>query len=126
MGYRSEVAIAMTRPFFAKVMEVAPDATKQMIEWADSFKAKDDAVMLYWNWIKWYTDTPGTCGDFYRAIRKVRETDDNDGYYLLQLGEDHDDNHIEGTFWENPWDLTFNRSIAIDSCGKDVSLEAFF
>jgi hypothetical protein len=110
MDYKCEVAIAITRSFFSKVMEIAPDATKQMVEWADSFEEKDDAVMLYWHKFNWYAGSPGPCGDFYRAIRKVRETE-IDGYYLIELGSDHDDNNIEGAFQENPWNLTFSRSI---------------
>jgi hypothetical protein len=121
MGYRSEVAIAMTRPFFAKVMEIAPDATKQMIEWADSFKAKDDAVMLYWNWIKWYKESDSSVGKLWSQLFK----NDSDDFYCLEIGEDT--NHIveEGGLWDNPWLTSVQRSIYIEDCGKDVELDAF-
>jgi hypothetical protein len=128
MGYRSEVAIAMKRDFFTKVIEIAPDATRELIKSADKFLTCGDSVFLSWGYIKWYTDGNDSVGSFYRAIQKCANRDkySSDGYYLVEIGEDSDHNVTEGSFWDNPWNLGIIRQIHAEDYGKEASLSAFF
>jgi len=127
MGYRSDVAVAMRRSFFAKVMETAPDAVKELVDCADTFRSSGDSILLAWSCMKWYTDGNSAPGVFHRAILKILHSEEamDEDYLLVELGESEDHNSSQGAYWDNPWDLAIVRSIHIDGSGKDISLEAF-
>lgn len=131
MGYRSEVSLVLTRKLFAKMLQEIPEETKQMVGYAERFESKEDSILLYWDYIKWYEDTY-PINKFQRFLEAVEETDRNDTestnslrFHLLRLGEDWDDNVELGRYWDNPFSAHFSRSIEIDSSGEDLKLDAF-
>ncbi len=87
MGYRSDVAVAMRRSFFAKVMETAPDAVKELVDCADTFRSSGDSILLAWSCMKWYTDGNSAPGVFHRAILKILHSEEamDEDYLLVPL-----------------------------------------
>lgn len=127
MGYRSDVAVAMKRSFFSKVMDLAPDAVKKLVDCADTFRSSGDSVLLAWSCTEWYTDGNSAPGVFHRAILEVLHSEDGmeEDYLLVELDESEDYNSSQGNYCDNPWGLSIVRSIYIDDTGKDISLKSF-
>lgn len=117
MGYRSEVAIALTSEAANKLFvlqEFCPEL-KELINDADEASHFDKEsidkgfdVKLYWNHIKWY--------DSYTEIQQMETflyqiLDDDSDYLLLRIGEETDDMETQGHFWES--DMYIQRSISL-------------
>ncbi len=117
MGYRSEVAIALT-PDAAKKLFVLQDfcpELKQLIDDADDTwhfdkKSIDKGfdTKLYWNHVKWY--------DSYPEIQQMETflyqiLGDDCEYLLLRIGEETDDMETQGHYWES--DMYIQRSISL-------------
>ena len=117
MGYRSEVAIALTPEAANKLFvlqEFCPEL-KELIKDADEASHFDKEsidkgfdVKFYWNHIKWY--------DSYTEIQQMETflyqiLDDDSEYLLLRIGEETDDMETQGHFWES--DMYIQRSISL-------------
>ena len=46
----------------------------------------------------------------------MNELEDED-YRFIRIGEEYDDTEVHGGFWENPFGLELNRSIALGKAG---------
>lgn len=117
MGYRSEVAIALTSEAANKLFvlqEFLPEL-KELINDADETSHfnkesidKGFDTKLYWNHIKWY--------DTYTEIQQMETflyqiLDDDCEYLLLRIGEETDDMETQGHYWES--DMYIQRSISL-------------
>ncbi len=64
MGYRSEVAIAMSNKHYDEFMELADKIedvelkknVHDLLEEADTTRVPDDYTVMHWQWVKWYND----------------------------------------------------------------------
>tara|TARA_B100000519_G_C14217882_1_gene425965 strand:+ start:697 stop:1050 length:354 start_codon:yes stop_codon:yes gene_type:complete len=117
MGYRSEVAIALTSDAARKLLvlqDFCPEL-KQLINDADDTLHFDKEsinqgydIKLYWNHIKWY--------DSYTEIQQMEAflyniLSDDCEYLLLRVGEDTEDMETQGHYWES--DMYIQRSISL-------------
>lgn len=123
MGYRSEVSIVMTKELFGKIYKDIPEPMNDLISYASKFRKQDNFVLLHWENIKWYADTDYPPGQFWSKL--MFHTDGSTDFHFIELGEDADHNEERGELWDNPWSTSMVRTIHIDDCGTDVSLDAF-
>ena len=91
MGYRSEVAIKCEHKAFELLMKACENGFMQ----PDSVLDDDGYKILYWDWVKWYSD--------FEEIKRIEkcmswlnenhepDSDDELGYHFLRLGEDGSD-----------------------------------
>lgn len=116
MGYRSEVAIALTPEAANKlfVLQNFCPELKQLINDADDTLHFDKESIdkgldakLYWNYIKWY--------DSYTEVQQMEtflyNLLEDDTYLLLRIGEETDDMETQGHYWES--DMCIQRSISL-------------
>lgn len=123
MGYRSEVSLVITRELFSRMLQEIPEETKELIRCAERFESREDAILLYWDYIKWYEDTYPV-NKFQQFLQNLDQYNQN-SFHLLRLGENWDDNVEMGTYVYNPFEACIRRSIEIYSSGEDVDLQAF-
>ena len=120
MGYRSEVALAISKelmPRFLTVFAKCPEA--QAMVFKDHNKMVEDydgegTFFVHWSGIKWYDSYPEV-----KAIEKFLaecELDDFEDlansyehYRFVRLGEEHDDVEIMGDLCS--WDINFTREL---------------
>ncbi len=126
MGYRSEVALAVSKkamPHFLNVMAREPEVRTMVFKDHDTLEENYDGegtLLVVWQSIKWYETFP--------EVKAVNEfVDELDGDYLdgfelpegeyqgdhvrfVRLGEDMDDIDVKGTLQE--YDINFCRSLS--------------
>ena len=117
MGYRSEVAIALTSEAANKLFvlqDFCPEL-KQLINDADETinfdkKSIDQGrdTKFYWNYIKWY-DTYTEIQQMETFLHNILE--DHCDFLLLRIGEETDDMETQGHYWES--DMYIQRSISL-------------
>ena len=123
MGYRSEVAIALsktgTETLHAKLS--SPDVSEELrcsvtnlLGYAEQhyIDQTTGAEMWYWDWIKWY----GGNFAYYENIKFIEDTLaalEDDEYRFIRIGEEYEDVELSGTFWDNPFELELVRGINI-------------
>ena len=106
MGYRSEVALIMKQDlandlieYILQITSVERDDIQDLLDSANSIVTKDYSILYYWNFTKWYLDSPGIIA-IYKLLRNAPEKT----YLLLRLGEEVDDIETLGSFYDNPFD----------------------
>ena len=107
MGYRSEVAIALTseaanklfvlQEFCPELKELVNDADENSHFDKESIDKGFDAK-LYWNHVKWY--------DSYTEIQQMETflyniLEDDCDFLFLRIGEETDDMETQGHFWDS-------------------------
>lgn len=123
MGYRSEVSLVLTRELFSQMLKEIPEEAKEMISYADRFESRENSILLYWDYIKWYEDTYPV-NKFQGFLQSLDQYDQN-SFHLIRLGESTDDNVEMGTYFYNPFEACIRRSIEIYSSGEDVDISTF-
>lgn len=123
MGYRSDVALALTSKgvdHFKTMLDsdtTSPAAREQvprLLGWADKHLVEDDgSESWYWELIKWYKYRPEDFADVDFFERLMGELDEED-YYFVRIGEDNDDSEVRGAWIGNPFGITFCREIVFD------------
>lgn len=99
MGYRSDVALALSREDHAKLKKacVAPGDLDALLFLTPNDEAdNEDVVVLHWENVKWYDDDPliGGIASFISDL-------DEEAFGFVRIGEDFDDTAILG----NPWNF---------------------
>ena len=115
MGYRSEVALALTQDA-AKLFKAICDhnsGLKSLIEdcdttygWEESEIEQGYTTKLHWTHIKWY--------DGYLEIDQIQEfmnNVDEEEWHFLRIGEETEDIDQQGAFWES--DMYITRAISL-------------
>jgi hypothetical protein len=122
MGYRSEVSVVMTRELFSQIAAKIPNELAELVRYCDNFVSKENAVLMYWNYIKWYEDNNSSVAQFMKAISGA----DTDHYQFIELGEDLDHCSQKGAYWDNPFGVDIVRKLAVDLNGsKGLSVAVF-
>ena len=115
MGYRSEVALALTSDAASVLRELCEHqpALKELMNdnvenhgWDSSDPDFDRPVKLRWSGVKWYEDYLGCRIRMLQAF--MYETDEEE---WLRIGEESDDTEEQGQFWES--DMYIERSIVL-------------
>lgn len=123
MGYRSEVGLVLTRAGVdvlnkklagPEVSEETRKEVESLLAYAAYHYIDSDsgAEVWLWDWIKWYPDYQ----DIALLGALMNELEDED-YRFIRIGEEYDDTEVRGGFWENPFGLELNRSIALGKVG---------
>lgn len=123
MGYRSDVALALTKKGKEQLMRsleseqtsiAAREQVPRLLGWADKHLTEDDgSESWYWDQIKWYTDWPDDFADIYFIETFLSELDEEE-FYFVRIGEEIDDNEIRGLWWNNPFGISLCREIVLD------------
>lgn len=123
MGYRSDVALALTANGL-KELHTQLDSTaldnnirkeaNNLLDYADMHFIDPDSKAEVWLWkgIKWYLSDPQYYADIYFIEDFLRNLDDED-FRFIRIGEDYEDTEVFGEFTENPFDLELARGITI-------------
>lgn len=127
MGYRSDVALALSRDgvknLEAALSELGTEATvkevRDLLAHPDRHLSDPEsgAELWYWGDLKWYADYPDVA--FIESF--LASGTDEDNFRFIRIGEDYDDLEVAGLFLDDPFDLYVTRGIAFDSGGEDAS-----
>lgn len=115
MGYRSDVALCLTQngvSTLSKKLDNSNAETKNLVtdlmEYPrEHFKDADTGSEIwYWDMVKWYSEYPDVS-----FIENLISELDYTEYLFIRMGEDTDDNEIQGSYWDNPFGLHLSRTI---------------
>jgi hypothetical protein len=105
MGYRSEVALALTTDaaILLKALSNHSSTLKELIScaeekinWSDEEIRQGSAVKLYWPYIKWYEGDTAV-----EQIQTFLDNTDEESWLFVRIGEDHADCDQSGQFYES-------------------------
>jgi len=115
MGYRSDVAIALTKEanskLYSEMSNIKNKELKEIVEnlLKQGYKAtsKNNGEVLYlFESTKWYYELYDETEYIHNTIRKLPLKQ----YLYIIMGEDLCDTHIYGDFYDNSFNLELNRS----------------
>lgn len=121
MGYRSDVGLCLTKNGVSALMDKldkSDEETKTLVTDLLSNPEKHfkdsgtGSEIWYWTWLKWYLDYQDVA-----FIENALMDMDAADYLFIRVGEDAEDNDIQGDFWDNPFDMVFSRSIDFEKSG---------
>lgn len=121
MGYRSDVALCLTRngiETLVSELDKFSDETRQsvneLLEYPKNHFTDPDtgSKMWFWDYLKWYQDYPDVA-----FIEDILSMLDESDYLFIRIGEDSDDNEIQGNYWDNPFGMYLSRTINFDANG---------
>ena len=102
MGYRSDVIFACTADAVPIMLaEAGKNAALKELLFAHADEQllgnydSEGSYLFRWNYIKWYDGYPSIQA-FNEMIEKIVEKLDDEAYRWLRVGEEMDDNEIEG------------------------------
>ena len=110
MGYRSDVAIAMTKKaaelLKTKLAEATPDQ-RYLLDNPDLYEvdSKTEEALWRWHYVKWYEES-----DEVAYIDNFHKELNDDDYLFIRLGESYDV-EIRGDFWGNVFELGVSTAI---------------
>ncbi len=110
MGYRSEVAIALTDPavrLLNAIMEHEPEIRSLIGDSQQTINTseEDRGGKLYWDYIKWYEDFQEIS-----MIHRLLEFIPDEDFHFIRIGEDSTDIEERGCFYDS--DMSVQRSIS--------------
>ena len=119
MGYRSNVALALTSKGVSEMNMAIANLDKQthalvtdFLDYTDrhalDLDSKSEAYC--WDGVKWYYGEPDI--DFFENF--MRNLDHED-FRFIRIGNDYDDTEVRGGFTENPFDMELARGITFDN-----------
>ena len=113
MGYRSEVALAVTTDA-ATLLKILSKHNKDLEEileegitieeWREDYIRQGHTIVFEWGDIKWYTDAPGV-----KQLEDFMIMTDETEWRFARVGESADDSVIDGQFYDSG--LYISRSI---------------
>lgn len=117
MGYLSDVCICIKKDSVSKLSEKLtigkPGELKQVGALIESADHMTDPVsgdeLWHWTDVKWCQTNEDV--SFMASI--MAELDLRD-YLFLRIGEDTDDNEVQGFYWNNPFALCLERRICFE------------
>ncbi len=122
MGYRSDVALALSKTGVEKFTTALNDScldygianeVKALLESRARHLTdpENGAELWYWEDIKWYTDYP----DVNFIENFLSSLVDDEDYRFMRLGEDYEDVEVSGWFFEDHFNLGMTRKISFQS-----------
>lgn len=113
MGYRSDVALALTDASFKKMFAFVKDdiVLVELLEGAE-IRKKNDWTLLYWSSVKWYDGFKDVAAvnAFVSSLEDSEDQDERDSFDYHIMGEDTDDYKHNGN-WDTPFAISLNRSL---------------
>ncbi len=117
MGYRSDVALALTKNGVEALQKAiaesenteSREAVTDFLEHSDKHlkDTSDGSELWFWNSVKWYEFYPEVSFLESFMVGKVDEED----YRFMRIGEEYDDLCVEGCFCDDDFELRLERSI---------------
>ena len=113
MGYRSDVAIALSKEAAALLkarLEAATPDERYLLDNADLHDTDEESGDELWRWhyVKWYEEFAEVA-----FIDNVLKELSDDDYLFIRLGENYDDVEIRGDFWGNVFELGVSTAITM-------------
>ena len=112
MGYRSDVALVIHEKHYNDLIKSLD--VKNLLNYADQFK-EHKCLLYYWQSVKWYG-----ADELMDYLGNIPGED----YYFIRIGEELDDNEINGDWWDNPFECSLSRSIEFSNNKKECSINA--
>jgi len=115
MGYRSEVALALTTDAAVLLKELCEHSKdlREIVEdgidatdWRSDAIQNGNTIIFYWCDIKWYEGYPGIT-----QIQAFMDNTESEEWRFLRIGEDFDDATEEGHFYDSG--IHISRSIVV-------------
>ena len=106
MGYRSDVALAITKEDYELLQEFDKEniSLRELLEIAE-IKETPYVVVLHWNWIKWYREFPEVQAiDEFMALISERGS----SYKFVRIGEDMEDTEVDYVCGDKYNDVVFD------------------
>lgn len=122
MGYRSDVALCLSQNGISALTEkldksspAIRDEAKELLDHPKNHFTDSATGSQFWYWegLKWYEDFPDV-GFIEHLMGKL----DIKEYLFIRIGEDSDDNEIQGAYWNNPFGMCLSRSIEFTGSGE--------
>ena len=117
MGYYSNVGLTLSKKGVDTLKKAMTDKNidavlrNEIEELLDSravHKIADNGDELWvWGDIKWYDFEFKEIGWLMAHLNDL----DADDYYYVRIGEDHEDNVVQGCYWDNPFSMDLVRRI---------------
>lgn len=114
MGYYSEAALVFTAKGAETMRSMIGEQqlgmalrTRNFLE--ESMHAVDSesrAEFFHWDSVKWYL-----VFEEIACINSVMEELDDEDFLFIRIGEDFEDLEIQGSYWENPFNLDVVRTV---------------
>jgi hypothetical protein len=112
MGYRSVVALVIHKTHEQAML--ADNDIAQVLSEVDKKLEDDESLLFFWEDTKWYSDDK----EISALMAFLSNIDDCDDYLFIRLGESDDDTEIEGSWWNNPFEMGYARRIEFNDPSK--------
>ena len=120
MGYRSDVGLCLSVSATEKLQNTLQEhknnqnpGYKEITDFlncADKKEQNDNGESAYyWSCLKWYKDYAEVS-----FIKSFLSELDDDQHLFICLGESDDDTEIIGSWWDNPFGMSYMRSIIFE------------
>lgn len=115
MGYYSEAALVFTAKGAETMRSMIDEQqlgmalrTRNFLEEANthSIDSESRAEFFHWDSVKWYL-----MFEEIACINSVMEELDDEDFLFIRIGEDFEDLEIQGSYWENPFNLDVVRTV---------------
>ena len=117
MGYYSNVGIALSKKGVDTLKKAMTDKAldaglrkeiEELLNSREVHNVADNGDELWvWGDIKWYDFAFEEIGWLMERLNDL----DADDYYYVRIGEDHEDNVVQGAYWDNPFCMDLVRRI---------------
>lgn len=110
MGYYNSVGVAIKDQEIINLDNDRINSIKihELLEFAKHFKSYEGNHLFIWENIKWIESYP----EIREILNWLNNFVDVDNYYLVRLGESDDDNEIKGDWYDNDFELGYERKLA--------------
>jgi hypothetical protein len=103
MGYRSEVALALSKEAYNNMPENVKNAFNE-IGWKNPNSENENSVIFYNDWIKWYESD-----NEINLIENFISNLEDKHFGFIRLGEDNEDIEFKGKYFD--FGISFVRKI---------------
>lgn len=114
MGYYSEACLCIKKDKLDQYnARLSLHKTSQLKELRSLLESAEHIVhpqtgdeLWHWKTIKWYADYEDIT-----FLENLMAHMDCDDYRFIGIGEDADDSEVRGCYWDNPFEMSFERNI---------------
>ena len=128
MGYRSDIALTMTKEGYRSLLNgiSGTEQEKEQIKSVlmndlDEIRVNEHSLTIIWDWYKWYSSDPGVAY-IENAMQKTDFT-----FHFIRIGEDSEDIEIDSNDPDGILTIPeLIQTIDVTGTGKAVNIPQFF
>lgn len=114
MGYYSDVVLVLSKKGAQALNKRIEEADMEtghtfQVDFADKYLSLENAVLYYWENIKWYTFFPEV-----RWLEDFIDSLDEKDFLFVRIGEEYDDTEQDGEYLDNPFCVSISRKITFN------------